>query len=69
MRNQTLLEIAPEGNGELARHCNDPDGITVVLIKASIDPFCGREMQATIKSFETAAASLNAKKSAATKIK
>jgi hypothetical protein len=38
-------------------------------MKASIDSFCGREMQATIKGFETAAASLNAKKSAATKIK
>jgi hypothetical protein len=36
-------------------------------MKGSIDSFCGREMHATIKSFETAAASLNAKKSAATK--
>jgi hypothetical protein len=23
LRNQTVLEITPEGNGELARHCND----------------------------------------------
>jgi hypothetical protein len=27
LRNETLLEIAPEGNGELARHCNDHDAL------------------------------------------
>jgi len=27
LRNQTLLEITPKGNGELARHCNDHDAL------------------------------------------
>ena len=32
LRNQTLLEIAPEGNGELARHCNDHDALNAPIL-------------------------------------
>ena len=32
LRNQTLLEIAPEGNGELARHCNDHDALNAPVL-------------------------------------
>jgi hypothetical protein len=32
LRNQTLLEIAPEGNGELARHCNDHDALDAPVL-------------------------------------
>src|SRR5215475_15658849 len=30
--NQTMLEIAPEGNGELARHCNDHDALDAPVL-------------------------------------
>jgi hypothetical protein len=32
LRNQTLLEITPEGNGELARHCNDHDALNAPVL-------------------------------------
>ena len=32
LRNQTLLEIAPEGNGELARHCNNHDALNAPVL-------------------------------------
>ena len=32
LRNQTMLEIAPEGNGELARHCNDHDALDAPIL-------------------------------------
>ncbi len=32
LRNQTLLEIAPEGNGELSRHCNDHDALNAPVL-------------------------------------
>src|SRR5215470_3382204 len=32
LRNETLLEIAPEGNGELARHCNDHDALNARVL-------------------------------------
>ena len=32
LRNQTLLEITPEGNGDLARHCNDHDALNAPVL-------------------------------------
>jgi hypothetical protein len=32
LRNQTLLEITPEGDGEFARHCNDHDALNAPVL-------------------------------------
>ena len=37
MRNQTLLEITPEGNGELARDGNDHDALNAPAFRRSAD--------------------------------